>query len=98
MRLIDADAVREVHCASCSEAIRSGCENDPVCASLLWIDEAPTIDAVPVVRCKNCKHSGKHEAIFFPGHIICGLRMQAAPVKPDDFCSNGERRANNVGV
>ena len=22
-----------------------------------WVDKAPTVDAVPVVRCKDCKHS-----------------------------------------
>jgi len=23
-----------------------------------WLDDQPTIDAVPVVRCKDCKHRG----------------------------------------
>ena len=42
------------------------------------VDEAPTIDAVPVVRCKDCKN--RHSSEF------CECR-------PDDaFCSDGERR------
>ena len=45
-------------------------------------DELTTIDAVPVVRCRNCKyHSGR-----IPGqpNIIC-FQMHE-----DDFCSHGE--------
>lgn len=41
------------------------------------IDKAPTIDAVPVVRCKDCKH--RHESEF------CECRPE------DAFCSDGER-------
>lgn len=46
------------------------------------IDNEPTVDAVPVVRCKDCKyHSGR-----IPGqpNIIC-FQMH-----DDDFCSYGE--------
>lgn len=41
------------------------------------VDEAPIIDAVPVVRCKDCKdrHSGE----------FCECRPE------DAFCSDGER-------
>lgn len=54
MRLIDADALREEHCKGCAADIQQDCKSDPVCASLMWIVEAPTIDAVPVVRCEKC--------------------------------------------
>lgn len=50
MRLIDADALREHHCDGCSEDVKASCKDDPVCATLMWVDEAPTIDAVPVVH------------------------------------------------
>lgn len=63
---------------------------------LALAERIPAVDAVEVVRCKDCKHAGKHEAIFFPGHIPCGLRMQPTIVKPDDFCSYGERRADDA--
>lgn len=46
------------------------------------IDNAPTVDAVPVVRCKDCKHE------FGGSCIICGFQKR----KPDDFCSYGERK------
>lgn len=43
----------------------------------------PTVDAVPVVRCKECKWAG--------GDFVCyrGMMVQH---KPEDFCSYGERR------
>ena len=49
------------------------------------IDNAPTVDAVPVVRCKDCKHE------FGGSCILCGFQKR----KPDDFCSYGERKGKN---
>lgn len=46
------------------------------------IDNAPTVDAVPVVRCKDCKHE------FGGSCILCGFQKR----KPEDFCSYGERK------
>lgn len=51
------------------------------------IDEAPTIDAVPVVRCKDCKFYG----CFFSDSFCDRIET---PMSPDDFCSCGERRTN----
>lgn len=47
------------------------------------IDNAPTVDAVPVVRCKDCKYYDIGGSC-----IICGFQSR----KPDDFCSYGERK------
>ena len=51
------------------------------------IENAPTVDAVEVVRCKDCKHLG------FKGLCdgVCNRKMVGI-VNPDDFCSYGERR------
>ena len=52
------------------------------------VDNAPTIDAVPVVRCRECNHCD-------PENYHCDHPMgTAAPLrrKPDDFCSYGERK------
>lgn len=49
------------------------------------IDNAPTVDAVEVVRCKDCKHE------FGGSCILCGFQKR----KPDDFCSYGERKGKN---
>ena len=48
------------------------------------ITKAPTIDAVPVVRCKDCKFRGDEDD--------CPLLNLSAYTEPDDFCSYGERK------
>lgn len=93
MRLIDADALLE--------KIWEQRHEHPNAYQLsnyaeLLACEAPTIDAVEVVRCKDCKHAGSCEMVFFSGHIPCGLRMKPAPVKPEDFCNYGERKNNET--
>ena len=55
---------------------------------IMMIKTAPTVDAVPVVRCRECNHCD-------PENYHCDHHMgTAAPLrrKPDDFCSYGERR------
>ena len=54
----------------------------------LILREAPTVDAVEVVRCRECKHCD-------PETNHCDHHMgTVAPLrrKPDDFCSYGERK------
>ena len=53
-----------------------------------FIDDAPTVDAVEVVRCRECKHCD-------PENYHCDHPMgTVAPLrrKPEDFCSYGERK------
>lgn len=54
-----------------------------------WLNNAPTIDAVPVVRCKDCK---KGELVpDFDGLYSC--RGKRKPLHdPDDFCNFGVKR------
>ena len=54
----------------------------------LILREAPTVDAVEVVRCRECKHCD-------PENHHCDHHMgTVAPLRrePDDFCSYGERK------
>ena len=53
------------------------------------IDNAPTVDAVPVVRCKDCKHYEIHKPKVLEN---CERNGYIIPMKPDDFCSYGERK------
>ena len=56
--------------------------------ALPLVDDAPTIDAVEVIRCWECNHCD-------PENHHCDHPMStAAPLsrKPDDFCSYGERK------
>ena len=55
-----------------------------------WLNSAPIIDAVPVVRCKDCKHRGTDDCIF---HIKGEPADEELLLKLDnDFCSYGERK------
>jgi hypothetical protein len=60
--------------------------------------EAPTVDAVEVVRCKDCKHYSSDQY-----GCECGLHSEkenedypafAVQMLPNDFCSYGERKDN----
>lgn len=49
------------------------------------LQKAPTVDAVPVVRCKDCKH--------FNGVRGCCDNVRGLCISnPNEFCSYGERR------
>ena len=54
------------------------------------IKNAPTVDAVEVVRCRNCKHRGTDYCIF---HIKGEPADEELLRKVDnDFCSYGKRK------
>lgn len=53
------------------------------------IENAPTVDAVEVVRCKDCIHR-KEKACFNP----CAGMWVGVELKDSDFCSYGERKDN----
>ena len=82
-RLIDANAMRD-------DWLENG-ENEYVYdtnAILDSIDSQPTVDAVEVVRCKDCiMHGQKGEY----GDLTCHILQ--VPMRDDDFCNYGERRS-----
>lgn len=49
---------------------------------------ATTVDAVPVVRCKDCKYYDRGEC-YHPRHE---RHLQSIFQEDDDFCSYGERK------
>ena len=71
-----------------SSGIEHRCERD----FLDLICEAPTVDAVEVVRCRDCEH---YKWIPNFGRLMCTNFRGLAIAKPDDFCSYGERRKND---
>lgn len=81
MRLIDADAI-----PFRDELKRlSVLDHDKyITAETLeyMLEHAPTVDAVPVIRCRECKHSDAYN------HCT---RLSIWN-KPEDFCSYAERR------
>ena len=56
---------------------------------IMMIKTAPTVDAVPVVRCRECKYRFKNN-----GHSKDGCPIIDANIwmDDDDFCSHGERK------
>lgn len=84
MRLIDAKALienRDLHIV-----IGTG---DNICIDIADIAKATTIDAVAVVRCKDCKYWDDDRRC---NGIENGLMRDYT--KPDDFCSYGERETD----
>ena len=55
----------------------------------LILREAPTVDAVEVVRCRDCKHYEIHKPKVLEN---CERNGYIIPMKPNDFCSYGERK------
>lgn len=53
------------------------------------IEDAPAVDAVEVVRCKDCKHFTEGMAVGMCKRIADKPIM---PIAYDHFCSYGERR------
>jgi hypothetical protein len=82
MRLIDADKF----ILALMDAALSSVDEDTI---LDLVDSVPTVDAVPVVRCKDCKYwQGNNDD--YP-HEECRWGHGETP-DADDFCSYGERK------
>ena len=75
--LLDAEVLCNAHVYNAIE--------DCICE----VDSMPTVDAVEVVRCKDCKHRGSN---------LCPMEtVELYPwfgTKNDAFCSYGERKGD----
>lgn len=67
------------------------------------IEAAPAVDAVEVVRCKDCRRFGMYcFGASSEERLACleieedGFIRIASAVDPDDFCSHGERRRDGT--
>ena len=97
MRPIDAVAYRKVleeekdyqleHCFD-SLKIRMGLE-----IAIADLEDMPTVDAVPVVRCKECKYSFRLTDQDGNRKLLC-TEIGKRGLAEDDFCSYGKRRGN----
>ena len=93
MRLIDSDAMKRVYQeVLCSHVACIDCSffmDDKYCRFETMLSEAPTINAVPVIRCLECKQ-GEIDDPDFPDeyycHAGCGWN------KGDFYCAYGERK------
>ena len=83
-RLIDADKINYHEHTECMghgdfETVRTVTDKE--------IAEIPTVDAVTVVRCRECKY---HKYTSVKEYAHCSLNGYT--VEYDDFCSYGERK------
>ena len=79
MRLIDADLLSEAMHENVSAPYEEAVWAKEDC--LAEIEAAQTIDAVPVVRCRECKHLG-----------FCGDATNLEVMGFYGYCSRGERK------
>lgn len=99
MRLIDADQIHhakyhgiaEIYPSDVNiESYKRGWNDaldavaDPSCS--------PTIDAVPVIRCKDCKYKVEEEGVDeYPLDLVCSY-WESDGLESTDFCSRGKRK------
>ena len=81
-RLIDANALKS-NMDECSKETRFRVYYGYATS---FIDAAPTVDAVEVVRCRECKHHHDCETHF------CDSLGMDCPEDSEFFCSYGERK------
>ena len=60
----------------------------------LLIDEQPTIDAVPVVRCRECRHRYTMNCSMYYECSQCGGQLDWTT--DDGFCDRGQRKIETV--
>ena len=94
MRLIDVDDPKLYEKVYCPQDW-SGIEEYPLVIEWEDLLDAPTIDAVEVVRCKDCVW---YQPNWIMGQDVCGRIMHnALRVSPNFFCQRGEREEDNNG-
>lgn len=87
MRLIDANSLLDEFLKKYTEMERDGnlvfaaCEIKQDFADM--ISNVPNVDAVEVVRCRECKYHNKPP---------CPMRLSFNWTEDNDFCSYGERK------
>lgn len=95
MRLIDADAFIEELEAD-AEHIESSIARMMHYAIIKDIEHAPTIDAVEVVRCRDCQYS-RDNGDYQDGYYCDNPRHNKMYlVHSGDYCSYGRRKQNEI--
>ena len=83
MRLIDADEI----IIPCMETTTDNYRVQSM------IDEEPTVDAVPVIRCKDCRFwDWMPASTATPDYHLCRRPFQPIAMTEYDFCSHAERK------
>lgn len=86
MRAIDADEVfKAVYDMACQSVLIPGCEDyaHGLREAANYIENAPTLDVVPVIRCRECKH--KSQGISDKMRTWCSM-WQCWILQGDGYC------------
>lgn len=86
-RLIDADALKSEF--EWLKSVVNESSKDEVQDTIQRIENAPTVDAVEVVRCRDCDWNDRDGRCMNPK---CGKSWYGCPVPNKHYCSYGERR------
>lgn len=104
-RYIDADALKRKAQKVATEAwkMRLKSSVETILNQFIdWIEGAPTINAVEVVRCKDCRKQGSDDCPMFNREWRTIMRGGECVddfifhdlTKPSGFCNYGERNTN----
>lgn len=94
MRLVDVDELKK---QMCDECFGGHCGNR--CYEWDLMSNAPTVDAVPVVRCKDCVYCKRFNDVWYlpkRDELLCTLYVETYHTTENDFCSRGERRKDDA--
>ena len=98
-RLIDADAEK----LTANDYVMFRCQLGGLVDVVEFLNDMPTVDAVPVVRCKDCKYSTlpsmQTQIYGKPGTLTCHNRKSPCNrrnVASDDYCSYADRKDDNA--
>ena len=97
MRLVDADALQNILLTIATALEHEyGSLGGAVSGCMKHIDNAPTVDAVPVVRCRDCQHwkptGSKAGNSISDMEYIGGCEFSKYCSRESDFCSYGKRK------
>ena len=97
MRLIDVHELDILgHLEEFPECESDKAWNAAVREICTYVDLAPTVDAVQVVRCEDCVHWDDDPDTYGADDGPKGKCMKSFETMcADDFCSYGERKENN---
>ena len=88
-RLIAVNArieeIRKAYCTNCDNYDGVRCRSCWVDDGIGFLEDAPTVDAVEVVRCRDCKN-------YMTVHCTC----DGCCISDDWYCADGERRTDHV--
>lgn len=94
MELIDKEIFADSLCEECTHAFAGNitvaeCRKHK-CVIMNKINEAKSVDAVPIIRCKDCKWWGN--AMNWDGHTVGGCDFVEMVTDADGYCYRAKRK------